>query len=295
MSNYRVRQVLAIKPKLSESKLRLAVALATWMTDDSMTVEVGFDEIMRLAQLARNTARDARKALAADGYLSWTSPRGRGNRTAWTFHRLPELKGVSGTDPFSGGDGKGVSDVDPLSVAEKGSTEARKRGQPERADLQGGGDRLNRQAKPLSQADATANAIRAAAPGVTDDEIEAFIAKITPKCRTGNVARFVAGFSASDIAAQIAAIRKERKSAKHQADKAEIGKFREWARKQAACEHGQPGGDLTDPGGTVLCPKCRRGLPADRDEPATDANWPPAEPDDAWPPPEPIAEGSGTC
>jgi hypothetical protein len=122
-----------------------------------------------------------------------------------------------------------------------------------------------------SQADQTltraADAIRAAVPGVTDDEIEAFIAKITPKCRTGNIAGFLAAFPAADIAAQITAMRTERKRAKQKADQTEIGKFREWARNQPPCGHGQPGGDLTDPAGIVLCPKCRRGLPAEDDEP----------------------------
>jgi hypothetical protein len=146
VSNYRVRQVLAIKPKLLESKLRLMVALATWMNDDSMTAEVSFDLAMEQAQIARNTARDARKALAADGYLSWTSPHGRGNRTAWTFHKLPELKGVSDVDLFSEADVKGVSDADPLPAPEKGSAGPGKRGQPERADLQGRSNKLNRQA-----------------------------------------------------------------------------------------------------------------------------------------------------
>jgi hypothetical protein len=53
-------------------------------------------------------------------------------------------------------------------------------------------------------------------------------------------------------------MRSERKRANQQADKTEIGKFREWARKQPPCEHGHPGGDLTDPAGTILCPFCRR-------------------------------------
>jgi hypothetical protein len=147
VSNYRVRQVLAIKPKLLESKLRLMVALATWMTDDSTTAAVGFEAITEQAQLARNTARDARNALAADGYLTWTSPHGRGHRTAWTMHRLPELKGVSDPDLFSETAAKGVSDPDPFTGEKKGSTEGGKRGQSQRADQQKPIDRLNRKAK----------------------------------------------------------------------------------------------------------------------------------------------------
>ena len=147
MSNYRVRQVLAIKPKLLESKLRLMVVLATWMDDDSTTTVAGFERVTELAQLARNTARDARKALAADGYLTWTSPRGAGHRTAWTFHRLPELKGVNDADLFSGADAKGVNDADPFTGEKKGSTGGEKRGQSQRADQRKPIDRLNRKAK----------------------------------------------------------------------------------------------------------------------------------------------------
>ncbi len=40
--------------------------------------------------------------------------------------------------------------------------------------------------------------------------------------------------------------------------KADIAKFRAWAAKQPGCHHGHPGGDQTDPAGTVLCPLCRR-------------------------------------
>lgn len=113
-----------------------------------------------------------------------------------------------------------------------------------------------------SQTDQTLSAvaatIRAAAPGATDDEIEALIAKITPNCRTGNVAAYLAGFQASDIAAQIAAVRTERKRAKQKADKAEVARWRTWASKQPDCEHGQPGGNLIGPDGVTPCPSCRQ-------------------------------------
>jgi hypothetical protein len=147
VSNYRVRQVLAIKPKLLDSRTRLMIAIATWMTDDSTTAEISFEVVMDQAQLARNTARDARAALMADGYLTWTSPHGRGRLTVWTFHRLPELKGVSDPDLFTAANGKGVSDVDPLPAAEKGSATVQKRGQPQHADLRKHSDKLNRLAK----------------------------------------------------------------------------------------------------------------------------------------------------
>jgi hypothetical protein len=113
-----------------------------------------------------------------------------------------------------------------------------------------------------SQTDQTLSAaaatIRGVVPGVTDDEIEALIAKITPSCRTGNVAAYLAGFQASDLAAQIAAVRTERKRAKQKADKADVARWRTWASKQPECEHGQPGGDLIGPDGIAPCPSCRQ-------------------------------------
>jgi hypothetical protein len=194
VSNYRVRQVLALKPKLLDSKLRLMVALATWMNDASMTATVSFDVVTEQAQLARNTARDARRALAADGYLTWTSPHGRGNRTVWTFHRLPELKGVSDTDLFPEAGAKGVSDADPFCAAEKGSIEGQKRGQSERADLLGRDYRLNRQANPLSPADATADAGPGDRNGERDNHLTRMLRKAAPNATPEEIQRVVVDF-----------------------------------------------------------------------------------------------------
>ena len=112
-----------------------------------------------------------------------------------------------------------------------------------------------------------ADLIRTAVPGITDGEIEAFIKnKVKPRCRTGNIAGYLAGWSQSDIVTKVAAFRSERNDAKQKAAKEEIARFRDWAKLQPACIHGQPGGSLADPGGTILCPRCRLGLPADSDE-----------------------------
>lgn len=266
MSNYRVRQVLAIKPKLLESKLRLMVALATWMSDDAMTAEVSFDVAMEQAQLARNTARVARKALAVDGYLSWTSPHGRGNRTAWTFHKLPELKGVSDANLFSEADVKGVSDVDPLPAAEKGSTGAGKRGQPERADLQDRGDRLDRQANGDDERTAAAAAV-ASEYGWPHEHAERVITTVVARARkpVSDPARYVGTAIERDGPASWApgAARwrskgSTSKRARQEADRAAVARFRAWASKQPPCPDGMPGGDLIGPDGIAPCPLCRQ-------------------------------------
>jgi hypothetical protein len=249
VSNYRVRQVLAIKPKLLDSRHRLMVALATWLNDDSMTAVVGFDVLMEQAQLARNTAKDARKTLAADGYLTWTSPRGRGNRTAWTVHHLPELKGVS--------------DVDPFPAAEKGSTDPDKRGQSQRADLQGAGDRLTRQANDDDGRTAATAAIAGEYGWPLDHAervVETVIARSSnPVTDPTNYVRATLRKSPASWAPDATRWSRGKTAGSTQkADKAEIAKFRAWAAKQPGCDHGHPGGDQTDPAGTVLCPLCRR-------------------------------------
>jgi hypothetical protein len=109
-----------------------------------------------------------------------------------------------------------------------------------------------------------AAAIRAAVPGITDDEIETFIAKkIKPNCRTGNIAGYLASWSQSDIAAKVTAFRSERKGAKRKDAQAEIARFRNWAAKQPPCPDGMPGGDLIGPDGVAPCPLCRQATSPD--------------------------------
>lgn len=104
-----------------------------------------------------------------------------------------------------------------------------------------------------------ADLIRAAAPRATDGEIETFIeTKVKPKCRTGNIAGYLAYWSASDIAAGIAAVRKERKHAEQEAAKAEVARWLKWASTQPDCDHDEPGGNLTRPDGIAKCPSCRQ-------------------------------------
>jgi hypothetical protein len=119
MSNYRVRQVLALGA-MPERQLRLLIALATFMTDDSLTVTAGFDAVIKVSGQARNTVRTARRELEAAGRIASQSSPGRGVLTVWTVLCLPE-KGVNVLDPFSA-PVKGVSQA-----PEKGSSEPEKR------------------------------------------------------------------------------------------------------------------------------------------------------------------------
>jgi hypothetical protein len=131
VSNYRVRQVLALGP-MPDRQLRFLVALATWLPDDTRIVSVGFDTLIAETGNARNTVRQARRELEAARKVTSKRGDGRGHLTLWTVLCLPE---------------KGVSDVDPLPGAERGSTSGQKGGQPERADLQGRDRGLDRRAK----------------------------------------------------------------------------------------------------------------------------------------------------
>lgn len=68
-------------------------------------------------------------------------------------------------------------------------------------------------------------------------------------------------------------VRSERTRARRQADRDQLqaadAEFMSWQKRsqQAACPHGEPAGDQLRPlTGKAMCPKCRRGLPADSDE-----------------------------
>lgn len=173
MTNYRVRQVLALGP-MPDRQLRLLVALATWLSDETRVVRVGFDKLIEASGNTRNTVRRARRELEEDGRVSSVTTRGRGNLAVWTVHCLPE-KGVSDVDPFS----KGVSDVDPFprgkgvnQAAEKGSISTEKRGQPQLADQQEPDTGLNRRANPSSSLSRALADLAAAVPTLTEREIE---------------------------------------------------------------------------------------------------------------------------
>ena len=170
MTNYRVRQVLALGV-MPDRQLRLLIALATWLPDDTRTVRVGFDTLIRDTGNVRNTVRKARRELEGAGQLSSIAGDGRGLLTLWTVLCLPEkgvnasaplpVKGVNIADPLL--DVKGVNIADPLldplpggvkgvnPVAERGSSDPEKGGQGQRADLQKPVHWLNSRAKPLGQ------------------------------------------------------------------------------------------------------------------------------------------------
>jgi hypothetical protein len=142
VSNYRVRQVLALHG-LSQRRLRLYTAIATFLTDDSRTVEAGFEVIVKVTGNAATTVRAARNDGQKSGELTWQPGRGRGHLTTWTLQCLPE-KGVNEVGTFSADaePGKGTN-----SESEKVPTEAEKRYQLQLADLPTSDSGLNRCAK----------------------------------------------------------------------------------------------------------------------------------------------------
>lgn len=126
MSNYRVRQVLALG-SMPDRQLRLLVALATFMNDDSRSVKAGFGELIRCTGRSHNTVQAARSELESAGRLTSIPGRGRGVLTLWTVLCLPE-KGTNNVGTFSAA-GKGTNQA-----PEKVPTEGRKRYQAKPAD-----------------------------------------------------------------------------------------------------------------------------------------------------------------
>jgi hypothetical protein len=202
MSNYRVRQVLALG-RLPERQLRLLVALATWMDDDTRTVRLGFDTLIRDTGNVRNTVKLARADAAAAGRLIWAQPqRGRGHLTVWTVLCLPE-KGVNEHDPLP----ESVKGVNP--AAEKGSTEPGKRGQPQTADLQEPDHGLNRMAKTSgSLSDRVRELLSVVDPTVTERESDLIIARIKKNGGRDVLAIVRKNIADGDAAALIGELRK---------------------------------------------------------------------------------------
>jgi hypothetical protein len=89
MSNYRVRQVLAL-PKKPERQLRLLAAIATFLSDDTCEVEAGLPAVVKASGLSRRHAKIARDELTKAGDLAYKPGLGAGNHTLWTVLCLPE-------------------------------------------------------------------------------------------------------------------------------------------------------------------------------------------------------------
>jgi hypothetical protein len=130
VSNYRVCQVLAL-PKMQDRRLRLLLALAAHLGDDTREVRISVPRVAQLAGLSEKWAKIARDELAAAGDLAYEPGRGAGNRTLWTLLCLPE-KGVPTGTPFSrdrAASGKGGP-----SGSEKRVLPGKKRGTRKRRD-----------------------------------------------------------------------------------------------------------------------------------------------------------------
>lgn len=157
MSNYRVRQVLALGD-MPERQLRFLIALASWLPDDTRSVKAGFSTLIETSGRSHNTIRKARRELEAAGKLTSITGRGRGNLTVWVLHCLPE-KGTNDTGTLSPDGGKGTNDAGTVPRtgnggkgtnrgSEKVPTRGQKRYQPQLDDQQEPERGLDLRAKP---------------------------------------------------------------------------------------------------------------------------------------------------
>lgn len=202
VTNFGALAIMAALPHTAPSRqLRLLLAVETFTPDSHGWRKVGSHKLMEVAGISYPTYKQARREVIEQRLAEYEPGNGSGYLSRWRL--LIELLQVEGGNP----------------PVEGGNPTPRKGGNPppEKVVTQNAAASGNANAalgssalgsSALSRGPA-ADTIRTAVPGVTDDEIEAFIAKITPKCRTGNIAAYVAKFAPTDIAAQIAANRKD--------------------------------------------------------------------------------------
>lgn len=211
MSNYRVRQVLALCKRLphTEAEKDLLVGLATWLDDDSTEVRLSTRVLAETASLHPDTVKHAKQQLRKKGWLEYDPATRPGELT---LYRVPVLEGVTGTTPPSANPQGGVGAIPPKGGSEsgaRGGREAPEGGVGEIADQPERDHKLNLLAKPVAKSSSgrAFEAIRAAAPDATDDEIETYAREIEDKWKPENLARYIRSFPALKVAEGIAAIR----------------------------------------------------------------------------------------
>jgi len=164
VTNYRVRQVLALGDDMPVRHLRFMVALATYLGDDSRQVRIGFDALTATARLTRRNMKLARGELRDSGRIDYLPGKHRGDLTLWIALCLPERGSPTGTS-FEAQ--KGV----PYG-SERGSPGTEKGGPRQDADQQKPEHSLNRQAKPSGSLSRALDALADAVPTLTEKEIE---------------------------------------------------------------------------------------------------------------------------
>lgn len=218
MTNFGTLAILALDRKRhskvltpDEADLRLLLALETFPPDGSGQRSAGMKEVARQAGVPYGTARRARDRMVAAGLLACESGngsgRGKGTYTRWRF--LFPLKVPSQGEHLKEklpSQGEHLNDdaircsPNPVKVL----TEPRKGAHPNPLTSENPAPALGSSAlgsSALSHGPA-GDIIRNAVPNATDEEIDAFIAKISPDCRSGNIAGYLGSWSAADIAAK---------------------------------------------------------------------------------------------
>lgn len=178
MSNYRVRQILALR--LPDPQNKFMTALGTHLRDDSRTVRVAYSKLIAESGLAPNTAKLARQKLESSGRLeSRRTGYGRGHVIEWTAWCLPGSSPEVESDQAESD--KGVNNADPLTSG-KGVNWPLERGAI--AASEGGQPPLTGQRKPDHGLELRANSsssrgvaalVRQRFPDATDTEIESIV------------------------------------------------------------------------------------------------------------------------
>lgn len=197
MSNYRVRQVLALDP-MPDRELRFLLALATYMDDDSRNVKVGFSALTEATGRSADTARRGRKGNQKAGRISYLPGRGRGHLTTWTVLCLPQKGGNNGA-PFSA-DVKGVQPG-----SEKGGNHADKRGATNHPDQQEPKHWLIRMAKSSLSLPRALAELATVVPSLTERDITAISHQLTDNPDVRHPAAYLRSLLSNGEAAEWAA------------------------------------------------------------------------------------------
>ncbi len=281
MSGKLVGEVLDAAPSdLAARAVLVLVAIAENANDDTRTGWPGRDLI---ARRARCTPRHVDEIIAGLEERGCLQRLGGGHNGQRARYRIPPLhaKGEPQSSPNSVHTCR-VCEKPVVRRAKRGPWPIRcpehlRKGEPQSSPLKGepqssakGEPQSSAKGEPQSSlhpsmnphesssARAAADAIRAAVPDATDDEIDVFIARIVRERAPADPARYIAGFQPASIFTAIAAMRtdrerRERASAAEAIEAARLG--------GPECEHGQPGGASPHPStGRPLCPLCRAAL-----------------------------------
>jgi len=211
VSNYRVRQVMQLTRPRRKGPRWLArhrdflVGLATYMSDDSLSVKCTNDQLAEASGRDRWAVNLAKRELVKDGVITYEPARHRGQVTTYrVLADLPALR--KGVDPKSS-PSEGVDPKSSPSVPRKGWTSPDRRGGP---TIEKGVDLESTPGfnTPAKSSLAARELLSSVDPAVTDDETEMIMDILRGRGARSPLAVLKAGIANGDGGSLLAEARK---------------------------------------------------------------------------------------